>query len=91
MDIILCHVIFLSQARKNIIIDNYLDKNKSNSFHDRFIILDKEILYHYGASFKDLGKKCFAITKMEDEEILRQLIMFKIVIYLEHCGNSIWY
>lgn len=47
---------------------------QNNSFHDRFIILDKEILYHSGASFKDLGKKCFAITKMEDEEILSQLI-----------------
>ncbi len=47
---------------------------QNNSFHDRFIILDKEILYHSGASFKDLGKKCFAITKMEDEEILNQLL-----------------
>ena len=27
----------------------------NNSFHDRFIILDKSILYHFGASFKDLG------------------------------------
>ena len=27
----------------------------NNSFHDRFIILDKSILYHCGASFKDLG------------------------------------
>ncbi len=33
----------------------------NNSFHDRFIILDKEKLYSCGASFKDLGKKCFAI------------------------------
>lgn len=47
---------------------------QNNSFHDRFIILDKEILYHSGASFKDLGKKCFAITKIEDEEILGQLV-----------------
>ena len=45
-----------------------------NSFHDRFIIIDRKNLYHCGASFKDLGKKCFAITKMEDEEILNQLL-----------------
>ena len=47
---------------------------ENNSFHDRFIIIDRKNLYHCGASFKDLGKKCFAITKMEDEEILNQLL-----------------
>ena len=46
-----------------------------NSFHDRFIIIDKKILYYCGASFKDLGKKCFAITKMEDKEILENLLV----------------
>ena len=35
-----------------------------DSFHDRFIIIDKQILYHCGSSFKDLGKKCFAISKI---------------------------
>ena len=37
---------------------------KVNNFHDRFIIIDNEKLYHVGASLKDLGKKCFAINKM---------------------------
>ena len=46
----------------------------NNSFHDRFIILDKKILYHSGASFKDLGKKCFAITKIESKELLNSLL-----------------
>ncbi len=46
----------------------------NNSFHDRFIIIDNNLLYHCGASFKDLGKKCFSITKIEDEEILRNLL-----------------
>ena len=46
----------------------------NNSFHDRFIILDKKILYHCGASFKDLGKKCFAITKIESKELLDSLL-----------------
>ena len=46
----------------------------NNSFHDRFIILDKKILYHSGASFKDLGNKCFAITKIESRELLKDLI-----------------
>ena len=46
----------------------------NNSFHDRFIIIDKKVLYHSGASFKDLGKKCFAITKIESKEILDSLL-----------------
>ena len=46
----------------------------NSSFHDRFIILDKKDLYHSGASFKDLGKKCFAITKIESKEILDSLL-----------------
>ena len=46
----------------------------NNSFHDRFIILDKKILYHSGASFKDLGKRCFAITKIESKEFLDSLL-----------------
>jgi len=45
----------------------------SNIFHDRFIIIDNT-LYHVGASFKDLGKKCFAINKIEDKEILNKLL-----------------
>ena len=46
----------------------------NNTFHDRFIIIDKKILYHCGASFKDLGKKCFEISKIEDEDILENLL-----------------
>lgn len=45
----------------------------NKSFHDRFIILDKEILYHLGGSLNSLGKKCFAITKVEDKIVLKQL------------------
>jgi hypothetical protein len=33
--------------------------------HDRFLILDDNELYHFGASLKDLGKKWFAFSKME--------------------------
>ena len=46
----------------------------SDKFHDRFIILDKKVLYHSGASYKDLGNKCCAITKMEDKEYLKTII-----------------
>lgn len=38
----------------------------NNSYHDRFIIIDRKIVYHSGASFKDLGKKCFGIHEIEN-------------------------
>jgi phage regulator Rha-like protein len=46
--------------------------------HDRFLIIDEKILYHLGASLKDLGKKWFAFSRMDTEvvsllSILQQL------------------
>ena len=46
----------------------------NNNIHDRFIILDNKELYHVGASLKDLGKKCFAINKIENKEWLNHLL-----------------
>ena len=53
---------------KNIMFIN------NNSFHDRFIIIDKKILYTCGSSFKDLGKKCFSINRFDDNEYLNKII-----------------
>ena len=53
---------------------NNLEIINTHIFHDRFIIIDNKVLYHSGASFKDLGKKCFAITKIEDNSILKELL-----------------
>ena len=39
-----------------------LDVQKQN-IHDRFLIVD-DVVYHIGASMKDLGKKLFAFSKM---------------------------
>ena len=41
----------------------------SEKFHDRFLILDDGEIYLIGASLKDLGKKCFAFTKLDAGEI----------------------
>ncbi|MDR2584047.1 MAG: ORF6N domain-containing protein [Fibromonadaceae bacterium] len=38
-----------------------------NLSHDRFLIIDNKDIYHLGASLKDLGKKWFAFSKMENE------------------------
>lgn len=45
--------------------------NYNETFHDRFLIVDDKELYLIGASLKDLGKKCFAFTKLDAGEIAR--------------------
>lgn len=66
---------------KNITKGTKLDVKKANqqygnfsleSFshsHDRFLIIDKTEVYHLGASLKDLGKKWFAFSKLNDASI----------------------
>ncbi len=39
-------------------------KTYTNS-HDRFLIIDEGIIYHIGASLKDLGKKWFAFSRID--------------------------
>jgi len=43
--------------------------------HDRFLILDEQTIYHFGASLKDLGKKWFAFSKFDKGavDVLRRL------------------
>jgi len=72
-------IVYTKNIDKNL-IDKYqaqynnLSIKINNSFHDRFIIIDNKYLYHCGASFKDLGKKCFAINKVENSSILKELL-----------------
>jgi len=44
--------------------------------HDRFMIIDQKELYHLGASLKDLGKKWFAFSRMDQS--LAKLIIEQI-------------
>ncbi len=41
----------------------------TEKIHDRFLIVDGKILYHIGASLKDLGKKCFGFEIMDSSWI----------------------
>lgn len=41
-----------------------IDVEERTDIHDRFLIID-DIVYHIGASLKDLGKKLFAFSKLE--------------------------
>lgn len=52
-----------------------IDVEPFNLSHDRFLIID-DVVYHIGASLKDLGKAWFAFTKMNDisaEELLGRI------------------
>ena len=50
----------------------------TNKFHDRFIVIDNKELYHIGASLKDLGKKCFAISRIEDDEYIEKISNYSL-------------
>ena len=41
----------------------------TSAMHDRFLIIDGSVLYHIGASLKDLGKKCFAFEILDSSLI----------------------
>ncbi len=58
---------YLKQYKNIKFIDN-------NSYHDRFIIIDRKKLYHSGASFKDIGKKCFGIDEINNIKIFNSFI-----------------
>lgn len=47
----------------------FLKVNYTAKVHDRFLIIDNTMLYHIGASLKDLGKKCFAFEVLDSSFI----------------------
>ncbi len=55
-----------------------------NTFHDRYFILDKNIIYHCGASINRIGYKTFSINLMSDKEVCSILInkINKIIVDL---------
>ena len=73
-------ITIITNKYNNIDYTRYKEQYKNvklkinNTFHDRFIIIDKKTLYHCGASFKDLGKKCFEISKIDEKDIIKNLL-----------------
>ena len=53
---------------------NNLNIIYDTSFHDRYIILDKKIFYHCGASLNHAGSKTFSINTLEDEMVKNSLL-----------------
>ena len=64
-------IIYTKNITKELILD--LDKYNAqydtiqikefDNSHDRFMIIDRKEVYHFGASLKDLGKKWFGFSK----------------------------
>jgi hypothetical protein len=58
----------------------------NSDFHDRFIIIDDQKVYAFGASLKDLGNKCFEVSKIEDT--IRFISFLKGIVY-SHMLNEV--
>ena len=65
-------IIIVSENFDEIVVKKYKKQYsnvtfiKNDSFHDRFIILDRYRLFNCGSSLKDVGKKCFCINEFND-------------------------
>jgi len=46
----------------------------NDDYHDRFIVIDNKRLYVSGASFKDMGKGCFALYEITTDDVKKHFI-----------------
>lgn len=78
-----CNVILITKEKallKSLDIKKYnsqytnLQVVYSNDFHDRYFIIDKNMVYHCGASLNHSGSKTFSINILEDEMLKKSLI-----------------
>ena len=78
-------LVLSTNSRLTVLDINKYNKEYSNltliyndTFHDRFIILDKKKMYHLGTSLNNAGTKTFSINKVEDDRwlelVLNQLL-----------------
>ena len=58
-----------------------LSVKKTQVFHDRFLVIDENTVYHIGASIKDAGKKCFGISLWQDPNMVTDLLNRLKAIY----------
>ena len=81
-----CKVILITKKNSNL---KELDIEKYNTqyhnlniiyndtFHDRYFIIDKEIIYHLGTSINHAGSKTFSVNILEDE-LVKETLLNKI-------------
>ena len=64
----------------NTDIDKYNSQYKNltiiydNTYHDRYIIIDKKKIYHLGSSINHAGSKTFSINILKDEFVIDSLL-----------------
>ena len=74
------NIIIISKNIDNVLISKYCKQYKNikfinnNSFHDRYIVLDKKEVYVSGMSLKDIGKKYSYIYKINEPLFINELI-----------------
>ena len=54
--------------------NNKLKVFRNDKFHDRYIILDRNTIYHLGTSINHIGKRVFSITLLEDKIVKGSLL-----------------
>ena len=47
---------------------------RNNTYHDRYIIIDKKEVYHLETSINNAGNGMFSINKLEDEFVVNTLL-----------------
>lgn len=71
-------IIYCRKITREILLDvkkfnsqySPLEIRELNLSHDRFLIIDGQDFYHFGASFKDLGKRWFACSKFDHQALI---------------------
>ena len=53
---------------------NNLNIIYDDTFHDRYFIMDKSVIYHLGTSINHMGSKTFSINKLEDSVVIESLL-----------------
>ena len=48
--------------------------NYTETFHDRFLIIDSSTAYSIGSSVKDAGKRCFAVTQINEDWMVKMIL-----------------
>ncbi len=69
--------IFTKEISKQLLLDlskynsqyPHIELKEFKHSHDRFLIIDNKVVYHMGASLKDLGKKWFGFSKFDKEAV----------------------
>ena len=81
-----CKIILITKKNSNLKgldIEKYntqyhnLNIIYNDTFHDRYFIIDKEIIYHSGTSINHAGSKTFSVNILEDE-LVKETLLNKI-------------